>query len=339
MRRVSPWLIGCVIFGLGLSNLSATSQYFGSFTDKNSANANAVNASWSAYPVATGTPPTTPCPTGVTGNCGYSRQAYGSNYSSLAPSGGITSVGWHSYSPTSLYTCNSRAGSGAAFYMSNCLVVCTTNCTGTQHLSFSLGSNANLTQGGTGSNVNLFREPVSDDAYYLYTPGKSAITITPPSGQYFSAFDFYWGSVDTWNSITFTDTSGNTTTVYGTDLSSSGFIISDPNHTCTSFSCADVTSATIGFTPYCTTGQNPVCAPNWKSISFSACNSSGVCYPAFEFDNLQFKLSSNLVGAPTYSPTPEPSSMLLLGSGLGSVGVLLRRKLRRPGLMLPTAIS
>jgi hypothetical protein len=323
MRRVSPWLIGCVIFGLGLSNLSATSQYFGSFTDKNSANANAVNASWSAYPVAVGTPPTTPCPTGVTGTCGYSRQAYGSNYSSLAPSGSTTtSVGWHSYN-----------GSNAQSYL-NGLVVCTTNCTGTQHLSFSLGGNANLAEGGTGNNVKLFTEPISDDGYYLYTPGASTITITPPSGKYFSAFDFYWGSVDTWNSIKFTDTSGNTTTVYGTDLSSSGFIISDPNHTCTSFSCADVTSATIGFTPYCTTGQNPVCAPNWKSISFSACNSSGVCHPAFEFDNLQFKLSSNLVGAPTSSPTPEPSSMLLLGSGLGSVGVLLRRKLRRPGLRL-----
>ena len=314
-RQLSLWLVLFGIVGIGTSNLSA-GAYSGSFTAGN------VKATWSAYPTPGTQPLAIPCPGG--GNCGYAKQPYGTGYSSLAPTGSTTTnIGWHSYS------------SGSVVSYLDGLIICTANCptTGQQSLSFSLSGNAGLTSGPSGTNpvINLFREPTNDAGYYLYTPGASTITIAAPSGQYFKAFDFYWGSVDPWNSITFNPTGGSCTgtnvctTVYGTSLSASGFVINDPTHS--SLNAPNTSSATIDFTPV--SGQ-----ANWRSVTFSACSSPsdtnlhGACFPAFELDNLQFVLSTKAVGGPIQTPVPEPSSLLLLGTGIAGIAALLRRSLR-----------
>lgn len=317
MRRMCLWIVVCGVLGLHTANLSAGTN----FTKGN------VQGTWNLW-LATGAHSggLTPCTDylGHSSQCGYKYTTLDLNhlYSFLNPSGtGPSSfVGWHNY-----------GGSGASSYL-NSLVLCTNAACTTNHLGFSLTGNASLNI-ITAAPVNQFRNPVNDAGYFLSAAGSGTasdkITISAPSGQYFSAFDFYWGSVDPWNSVTFNPSGGacNTTnactTVYGTDI---GFSFADLNHTSTTG--GNQNSATIEFTPVF--GKS-----NWHSITFTACSDPsdtalthpGACYPAFEFDNLQFKLTST-PSAPALAPVPEPSSMLLLGSGLGSVALLLRRKLR-----------
>ena len=138
------------------------------------------------------------CP-GASSPCGYSNFLSTDGYSSVGPSGGSASDGWHNYNPTVTYT-GSCTGSpypncNAQNYL-NSLVVCTTNCSGTQTLSFSVNGYANLNNGPFGSPVDLFRNPVSDNGYFLSTPGPAGFEISAPSGYYFNSFAFYWGSVD-----------------------------------------------------------------------------------------------------------------------------------------------
>ena len=333
MRQGSLWLVMCVILGLGIPELSATSSAFGSFTKNNNQGVTAVSASWTSYLNAGTYPGLITCPSGVTPtSCGYARQAYGSVFSSLGPAGGTNSYGWHGFSSTTQYgTCTGTNNLCNWQAYLNSLVICTTNCptSNTQSLGFALTGKVSLDQ-GTPNPVNLYRAPSNDlGGYYLSTPDSSTITIKPPSGYYFKAFDFYWGSVDPWNSIKFTDASNNTTTVYGTDLSADGFVITDTTHS--SGNTANTTSATIDFTPACSGGGS--CQPNWTSVTLKACSDpngslGGACYPAFEFDNLQFKLSTLTTGARINAPVPEPSSMMLLGTGILGISALLRR--RRP---------
>ena len=317
MRRMCLWLVVCGVVGLSAASLSAGTN----FTKGN------VKGTWNLW-VATGAHSggLTPC-TDYLGNssqCGYKYTTLDPShlYSFLNPAGTGSSsfVGWHNYT-----------GSGASSYL-NSLVLCTNAACTTNHLSFSLTGSASLNI-ITAAPVNQFRNPVNDAGYFLSAAGSGrasdSITISAPSGQYFGAFDLYWGSVDPWNSLTFNPSGGacnNTTnictTVFGTDI---GFTFADLNHTSTT---GNQNSATIEFTPV--SGK-----PNWHSITFNACSdpsdtaltNPGICYPAIEFDNLQFKLTS-IPGAPDLAPVPEPSSMLLLGSGLGSVALLLRRKVR-----------
>jgi hypothetical protein len=329
MRRMCLWLVACVVLGLGTGSLSAGTN----FTKGN------VQGTWNLW-IASGTHPNglTPC-TDYLGNasqCGYKYTTLDPShlYSFLNPSGtGFSSfVGWHNYTgPNTSYSCNNNTGSGASFYLNNCLVLCTNAACTSNHLGFSLAGSAALNI-ITAAPVNQFRNPVNDAGYFLSAAGSGMlsdkITISAPSGKYFSAFDLYWGSVDPWNSVTFNPSGGacNTTnictTVYGTDL---GFTIADLNHTS---STGNQNSATIEFTPV--SGKS-----NWHSITFTACSDPsdtalthpGICYPAFELDNLQFKLTS-VPSTPGLAPVPEPSSMVLLGSGFASVALLLRRKLR-----------
>ena len=329
MRQLSLWL---GLFGiLGFGTLNLTAQPPSGTVTKGS-----VYGSWQEYwnsPPSGQSNPTAwavSCP-GASSPCGYSNFLSTDGYSSVGPAGGSASDGWHNYNPTVTYT-GSCTGSpypncNAQNYL-NSLVICTTNCSGTQKLSFSVNGYANLNSGPFGSPVDLFRNPVSDNGYFLSTPGPAGFEISAPSGYYFNSFSFYWGSVDPWNALTFTGSDGTTTSIYGTDL---GFTFSDPNHTS---SAPNIDSATIGFVPNLSTD------PNWSSVKFTACSDpagslGGTCFHAFEIDNLQFTLTTSAAGAfvpgglfaPT--PTPEPSSMLLLGTGIAGLAILLRRKFPR----------
>ena len=332
MRQLSLWLGLCGILGLGTLNLAAQppsgtvtkGTVFGSWQEYY-ANSPGNSTNLTAWAVT--------CP-GASSPCGYSNLLSADGYSSLGPSGGSPSDGWHNYNPNTTYTgsCTGNPYCNAQNYL-NSLVICTTNCSGTQNLSFSLFGRALLNTGPFGSPVDLFRNPYGDNGYFLSIPGPAGFTISAPSGYYFSGFAFYWGSVDPWNAVKFTPSSGPAVTVYGTDL---GFSFQDPSHTIPT-STPNMDSATIGFVPNLSTD------PNWSSVTFTACSDpagslSGACYPAFEIDNLQFTLTTSAT-ASVYGPnfalspsaTPEPSSMLLLGTAIAGLALLLRRKFPRQG--------
>ena len=139
----------------------------------------------------------------------------------LNPSGTTASpwLGWHHYDASTTYSCPSTCSStnNAQNYLNYHQVICLSTC-GTTGLTFSLAGSATLNLATDSSAHPQFREPLgeADTSYYLSTAGASSVTITFPN--YAKQFDFYWGSVDTWNSVTFTDILGNTTTFSGSDL-------------------------------------------------------------------------------------------------------------------------
>ena len=128
------------------------------------------------------------------------------------------------------------------------------------------------------------------------------------------SFSLYWGSLDAYNSITFTDAGGASVTFKGTDIVPSGQL--NPNK---------IASAVAFFQIY--KGNT------WRSVSFSS------TFPAFEFDNIAWhpttlgyigstcsKISPGSDEPP--ATTPEPSTLLLLLSGGLCVAGGLRHRIR-----------
>ncbi len=152
----------------------------------------------------------------------------------------------------------------------------------------------------TGSVDGLHRAPTGDVTQYISVPQDGSnpaqqyvVTFSTTGNNYFG---LYWGSLDTYNTITF-DTTGGTFTFSGTDLS---------NLTGVPFDCPPCgnpqASAYYDFT---------VNGGTLNSVTIGSSNR------ALEADNF------------AVGKVPEPSSLLLFGSGLAGLAGLLRRKLTK----------
>jgi hypothetical protein len=152
---------------------------------------------------------------------------------------------------------------------------------------FDSGTPANFVFSGnsgvvSGSLPFVYAQPANDPTMYAYAGPGGSITETFGVGGV-NYLGLYLGSGDQYNTLTFTDTMGNTG-VYG----AGGTAI--PTFT-------QVSNNPDAYVSFFDSGNNWVSA-TWTSSS-----------PAFEFDNV----TAGVVA------TPEPASMLLLATGLLAV--------------------
>lgn len=171
------------------------------------------------------------------------------------------------------------------------------------HVSF--GGNGKVVQGASsgqyaapvlsGGNGALFGgQPNGVDATHYLTTGNTNVVLDFSSLGYQNYLGLLWGSVDTYNTLSFYDNN----TLLG------------------SFTGANVTAAANG-----NQGASGTFYVNITSTSgFNKVIASSSSY-AFEFDNVSFNN-----GGPNGSEVPEPASLALLGLGLAGLGMMARRR-------------
>jgi hypothetical protein len=126
-----------------------------------------------------------------------------------------------------------------------------------------------------------------------------------------SEFSLYWGSVDTWNTITFTDVAGN-------KVSFTGSQVVRANSTIPTLGQNNIASFVYDFQlQYSGVGTAPYL---WQSVSFSSSAA------AFEFDNINWVTATGIIAAPLAAPTPEPSSLAMFVIGLCGIVTSVRRR-------------
>lgn len=271
------------------------------------------------------------CPNGTT--CGY-------GYSNT----GVVQYSWHNYS-----------SGNAASYINN--YVFKSNSFNTyMQISLPGGSGLNScapppSQGvyqTCGTFPNDYLAPTNDNGYFLWTAAQpctgpschsNSIQISPVTGASacsssslnycFGTFAMFWGSVDYWNTAKFTDVGGNTYTISGSTLASTGLGVGGGNNT---------NSVVVSFQATDSDGDIiPL-----QSVTFQACGPNPTngynCAPSFEFDNLAWSKCGSgctwpiAIGAATrFAPTPEPASWLLIASGVCTLAGIIRRRQTQPG--------
>jgi hypothetical protein len=113
-------------------------------------------------------------------------------------------------------------------------------------------------------------------------------------GEYYNYFGLFWGSIDTYNSLTFYKNGDKVAQYTGTDIAT-------PN-------AANGNQSA----PYTNMYVNFFYLPDFNSFKMSSSQF------AFEADNIA--VGRNI------APIPEPATMLMLGLGLLGVGVVSRKK-------------
>jgi hypothetical protein len=173
-----------------------------------------------------------------------------------------------------------------------------TNTSGTFTTAFATFSGDGVVRNGPITNVAAppFFGPAtgsSDTTNYLSVTGKETISF---GTALHSAFALYWGSVDTYNSISFVNTVTNTEVTFG------GIFIKPPaNGNQGSFATnTDVAFSNLGF--------------NFNEVILNSTS------PAFEVDNLQV---DSAVATP---PVPEASTWAMMILGFFGVGFMAYRR-------------
>ena len=149
------------------------------------------------------------------------------------------------------------------------------------------GSGVVMNNGGQGS-LGLYATPYGDATNYLAVLGGGSEQIAFSSLE--TSFGLYWGSVDTYNSLTFYNGNVSVATISGADV--------DPP-----------LEANCGQTQYASNGYVLISAlPQFDRVVAASSSNS------FEFDNV-------VAGGASAVPEPSTWAMLLLGfAGLGYAG-------------------
>jgi len=144
-----------------------------------------------------------------------------------------------------------------------------------------------------GSSSGQFASPAGDTTNYLVAGGppsyvgSETLNISGPSSDYFG---LYWGSMDTYNTLTFLNGATVVATVTGSEVAAGGN--------------ANGNQSLLGTNNY----VNLFNLPSYDSVVLSS-NS-----PNFEVDNIAF------------GTVPEPGTLALLGAGLIGIGFIRRRR-------------
>lgn len=164
------------------------------------------------------------------------------------------------------------------------------------------GSGYTIHAGGSAANDGNGAAPaISTTAYdstsYLAVQNGSAIVSSSTTGTLYNTLTFYWGSIDTYNSLDLLDANGNS--ILG------GTLINTANYgSSLGVGSGDQTSGATNrmVTIYSTTA--------FSKVSFNSTSA------AFELDNV--KLSTSAV--------PEPATWGMMILGFGAVGFAMRRR-------------
>ncbi|MBV8972236.1 MAG: PEPxxWA-CTERM sorting domain-containing protein [Sphingomonadaceae bacterium] len=167
---------------------------------------------------------------------------------------------------------------------------------------FTLTGNYALASGTTGS----YAAPAGDASTYLYVSSALAgnnATLTAPAGL--KSIGFYWGSVDTYNSVDVLGTRGGVATTLYT-LAGSSLPLSNGDQQ------SPLSNQRVTFV-----------AGRGEAITGLRFVSTGVAY---EIDNV----AGTLLGNGSASAVPEPAAWALLLVGFGVVGATARRRRMAP---------